>query len=318
LAGTREIIGTIYDRTNKFFSRTSNPVLSKVYLETLYLQKVSLKRQFSFVSFSELMHWTNDWVKTFPQTYDLVVGIPRSGLLVANIIALKLGLPLTTPDNFKNDRLWASKLIENRKKYQNVLLIDDSIESGNSMGTAYEFLKSCNKTVNITKGALIATKNSICLIDLFYKTVPQPRVFEWNLLHSKKGKTCSDLDGVICENCPPGIDADEEQYKKWLLHAKPYLIPDFEIDAIISCRLEKYRAQTELWLAKNGVHYKELILWDIATKADRKGNHAQHKIRWLLQIKPVLFIESSLWEAEQIFAKTKIPALCTDKMYMFS
>ena len=186
------------------------------------------------------------------------------------------------------------------------------------MDKAYHFLKSFTNHVNITKGALITTKTSVHLVDLHYKIVPQPRIFEWNLIHSKKGRTCSDLDGVICENCPSGVDAEEEQYLKWLSQAKPYLIPDFELDAIISCRLEKYRSQTELWLAENGVRYKRLILWDIASKANRKGKNAQHKIRWLLQLKPVLFIESSLWEAEQIYAATKIPTLCTDKMLMYS
>jgi len=303
---------------DNFFFRSNNNATSRLYLQALQLERLSFRRRFSFVSFNDLMCWTNDWVRSFSKTYDLVVGVPRSGLLVANIIALKLGLPLTTPTGFDNNQFWASKRIEKVMNNKRVLLVDDSVESGKSIDEAFSFLSSYNTNCSITKAALIVTKSSAKMVDFHYKVVPQPRLFEWNIMHSKKGKTCSDLDGVICENCPPKFDGNENLYVKWIQSAKPYLIPSFELDAIVSSRLEKYRSETEDWLKKQDVHYKELILWDVESKASRKGKHAQHKISWLLKLKPDLFFESSLWEAQQIHANTKIPTLCVDNMLMFS
>jgi hypothetical protein len=138
------------------------------------------------------------------------------------------------------------------------------------------------------------------------------------MLHSKMGRLASDLDGVICEDCPPGVDGDEEKYRRWLTNAKPYLIPNFEFDTIISSRLEKYRAETEKWLQLHGVKYKELVLWNLESKKERKGQHAQHKVDYLLKIKPDMFWESSFWEAKEIWAKTSIPTLCVDQMLLFS
>ena len=37
-----------------------------------------------------------------PKDIDLIVGVPRSGLFVANLIALYLNLPLTDFDSFLN------------------------------------------------------------------------------------------------------------------------------------------------------------------------------------------------------------------------
>ena len=248
----------------------------------------------------------------------MVVGIPRSGLLVASLIALKLGKPLTTPELITKNKYWIRKHVRRKTKMQNILLVDDSITGGKTMKESLKLLRPYNKKLNITKAALIATEKSRGLVDLYYKIIPHPRIFEWNLLHAKKGKLATDLDGVICENCPPGVDSNEELYINWIKTAKPYLIPAFEIDAIISCRLEKYRKETEDWLAKHNVRYKKLILWNIPSKQERKGRNAKYKIEALLKIKPDLFWESSFYEAKQIWKATKIPTLCVAKMTIFS
>jgi adenine/guanine phosphoribosyltransferase-like PRPP-binding protein len=43
--------------------------------------------------------YVDEWVKTFDIQYDLIIGIPRSGLLVGCMIATKLAKPLATPDD---------------------------------------------------------------------------------------------------------------------------------------------------------------------------------------------------------------------------
>jgi orotate phosphoribosyltransferase len=302
--------------SNKVASQ-NNRVLSETYLRVRHAKQIFAGKQFTFVTVNKMVKWTTEWIKLFPTNYDIIVGIPRSGLLVATVVALKLGKPVTTPELFAQNQYWKSKLIDKIEQYTTVLLIDDSATSGKAMVESYQLLKSYNKNLMITKAALIVTEESKEFVDLYYKIVPHPRIFEWNLMHAKKGKVASDLDGVICENCPEGVDSDEHLYVEWLKKARPYLIPSFEIDVIISSRLEKYRSETETWLSKHGVRYKKLILWNIKSKQERNGRHAEHKIGVLLKIKPEFFWESSFWEAKQIWENTRIPTLCIDEMILF-
>jgi len=309
---------SLYKKLKNVFAGSRNKTIAKLYLRTRHLTRKRYGNNPVFISIDELVIWTNEWLKSLPGDYDVIVGIPRSGLLIASIIALKLAKPLTTPELFIKEVIWASKKIQTGKKIRKVLLVDDTISSGKSMQKATQLLLSHCKEINLNKAALIIADKSKSLVDNYYEIIPEPRIFEWNMMHSKKGKTCFDMDGVLCENCPPGFDADEEKYTAWIDSAKPYLIPSYEIDAIISNRLEKYRTLTEKWLTRNRVKYKELILWDLQSKEERKNQYGKHKIDILLSIKPDIYFESSLNESEQIWKSTKIPTICIDEMIMFS
>jgi orotate phosphoribosyltransferase len=270
-----------------------------------------------FVTTEDLLYWTNEWIKQIPNKFDIIVGIPRSGLLVANLIALRFGRPLTTPSLLLDGVFWASDKLKVDGQIKEILLVDDSILTGQSYENSLKLL-SCFPGAKISKAALITTKEHCDNLDYYYKIISKRRIFEWNLAHAKKMRIVSDLDGVICENCPPCVDGYEIEYLNWINNAKPYLLPHFEIDAIISCRLEKYRVQTENWLKKHGVLYKNLILWDLPAKSQRQGRNAFFKIEHINLINPGIIWESSLSEAEIIWKKTKIPTLCTDEMIMFS
>jgi len=309
---------TLYKKMQKHCLKSNNKTVSRLYLRSKYIEKKVTKDELSFVTVDELVIWTTEWLKSFEENYDIIIGVPRSGLLVANMIALKLGKPLTTPDLLIKDCYWKSELIPQKNKYKKVLLVDDSITTGKAMEKSLRILSQSQKCIHITKAALIATNESKSLVDLYYKIIPHPRLFEWNLLHASKGILASDMDGVICENCPPGVDSNEELYIEWIKNAKQYLIPTFEIDIIVSNRLEKYRADTEEWLAKHGVLYKKLVLWSINSKQERKGRYAQNKIDTILKYKPEIIWESSINEAKQIYEATKIPTLCIDEMILFS
>lgn len=45
------------------------------------------------------------WISELPNDLDLIVGIPRSGLLVANLLALHLNLPLTDVEGLIENRI---------------------------------------------------------------------------------------------------------------------------------------------------------------------------------------------------------------------
>lgn len=310
----------VYRQVKNFFTRCESINVARTFLWGRSLKRKCLSEQMLFVSFDELLLWTSEWVRQFSRDYDLIVGVPRSGLMVAGLVAGKLGKPLTTPDQLREGRVWQSARMQPSKTVQHVLLIDDSVCTGAAILEAYQLIKELYPRHHVTRAALIADKTSVEYVDLFYKCLPHPRLFEWNLLHAApRGKRVAfDMDGVICENCPPGVDNDESRYARWLMSAKPYLRPHFKIDYIVSCRLERYRSATEAWLKAQGVQYGELFLWDVATKEERRGGYSRHKIDYCLKVKPDLMWESNINQARDIWEATHIPTLCVDEMLLFS
>jgi len=172
--------------------------------------------------------------------------------------------------------------------------------------------------MNITTASLLISKEAVGYVDLYYKVLRNyPPMGEWNLLHRKRGTVAFDMDGVICEDCPSDIDLNESLYIEWIKNARPYLIPVYKIDYIISNRLEKYRPETEEWLRRHDVKYDKLILWDIESKKDRKDLFAEYKADKLLSLKPSVYFESSYQQAKQIWESTRIPTICIDEMIAF-
>ena len=304
-----------------------DPSFNRLYLKSRHLKRNLKGKQFNFINVDQASIWTMEWVKTFPAQYDLIVGVPRSGMLVATIIALKLGKGLTTPELFKEGKFWHSNQVKDRlawEEVKHVLVVDDSVDTGRSMSKAMDAIRSAGHDTKVTKGALIVHGETSSMVDLYHKVLGHPRVFEWNILHRKiasywgHGVLAVDMDGVLCSDCPPGVDQDELRYVEWINTARPYLIPAFEIDSIVTSRLEKYREATENWLREHNVKYKELHMWDIPNKSDRNGEFAKHKIVELLRLKPDMYWESNLAQSQEIWDNTRIPTLCIDEMTLLN
>lgn len=312
---------SVYKKTDSIMRRTDNRIVAKFYIRLKSIER-QLRAKCTFVTIEELMHWTNEWIKTFPQTYDVIVGVPRSGLLIANMIALRLGKPLATPEQFKEGKYWISDHNKDRitksDELCRVLLVDDCIKREKTIEEPAEILRSSGRNIQITKAVLMVRQDAVKCVDLYYKILHNcPPVSEWNLIHWKRGKLAVDMNGVICEDCPVHIDNEDELYGEWLENARPYLIPTFSIDYIVSCRLEKYRSATEEWRDRYGVKYDRLILWDIQSKEDRKRRFSEHKIDVLLKIKPELYWESNYHQSKKIWKSTGIPTICIDEMIAF-
>lgn len=306
---------------------SDNREVSKAFLRAKNLKRNMSGKKFNFVTIDQATIWSSEWVEQFPRQYDLVVGVPRSGMLIASIVALKLGKGLTTPDLLAKGEYWHSNRAGRKlslDEINHILVIDDSVDKGRAMGKAMAMIESIDSEFSVTKAALIVKEETKHNADLYYKIIEAPRTFEWNILHRKissyasEGILAVDLDGVLCPNPPKGADDDEDWYVEWMRSANPFLIPGFEIDVIVTCRLEKYRAITEAWLREQNVRYKKLIMWDVPTKADRQGKFAKHKIESILDVKPDMFWESNRQQAEAIWEKTRVPTLCIDEMMMFN
>ena len=214
-----------------------------------------------FVTIADLNNDVINNLYKIPRDVDLIVGIPRSGLFVASIIALYLNKPLTDIDSFVENKIYNvgntknnNSNIKEANEAKKILVVDDSLNSGLSMEQARLKLKKFeeNKKILYLAGYIkSAKKNSI---DIFFRVINDNRLFEWNYMHhTMLEEVCCDIDGVLCENPSDEENDDGEKYINFILNAKPKLVPTRGIGCLVTSRLEKYRKETEIWLKNNHI-----------------------------------------------------------------
>lgn len=261
-------------------------------------------------------------IHRIPKDIDVVAGIPRSGLLVANIIALYLNKPLCDFDSFLQGRIYNSGTTKNKNGWvkdfsdvKKVLIVEDSVCSGASIKKAKELFQNKGfENITAVWFAAYVWKKNASLVDIYLRTIDLPRAFEWNYLHIKiLENMCFDIDGILCEDPTSEQNDDDEKYKKFLLEAPQKFLPTQEIGCIVTSRLEKYRGQTEEWLTKNNIHYKKLIMMNVESAEERRklGNHAEFKASIYKQRNDmILFVESEPCQAETICRISKKAVYC--------
>ncbi|RYY31605.1 MAG: phosphoribosyl transferase [Chitinophagaceae bacterium] len=262
-----------------------------------------------------------------PNGVSLVVGVPRSGLLAANLIALYLNVPLADIDNFVEGKYYSSGArgsSRNKDPFAGtILIVDDSIFSGSALTKVKNKLKNvADKNYNLKYCCVYAFPGSELLIDVHFKLLDLPRVFEWNLWHhGVLSNACVDIDGVLCEDPTEDENDDGHKYLNFLQNALPKHVPSTPIATLVTSRLEKYRAQTEDWLSRTGIQYGELLMLDLPDKETRLrlGSHGAFKAE-MYKNKPEsnLFIESNREQARFIHDTTKKAVYCVDTNEMFA
>ena len=265
-------------------------------------------------------------IPNLPGDIGLIVGIPRSGLLAANILALHLNLPLTDIQGLMENRVIESGERCNTKpknRYaagkRTVLVVDDSVASGNTIRKVKQRLFKSNIEDNVIYCGIYVSSESQHHVDLHFEEIRGDRVFEWNLMHSWiMAQSCTDLDGVLCRDPTEEENDDEKKYKRFIMEAKPLLIPSRKLKCIVTCRLDKYRSFTENWLKFYGIEYGSLEMMNFPNKEARiKANcHAAFKAKIYNRTQARLFIESSLKQALEITKITKKPVLCLENQQM--
>lgn len=250
----------------------------------------------------------------FPHDMDLVVGVPRSGMMPANMLAVYMNKPFTSVEQLAGGVIYAngSRLID-RAEIKKILVVDDTVASGKEMNRCRELLS--NVSVEKVYAAVYVTKKTRSIVDVYCETVNPPRLFEWNVFNTARVQQAMfDLDGVLCND--PAADDDGELYLNEITNAKPLYVPKYTIDTIVTCRLEKYRAVTERWLADNNVKYNRLVMLDLPSKKARLrwGKHGQWKGGIYAGSQDSLFYESSLSQAVAIRNESLKPVFCTETM----
>lgn len=263
-----------------------------------------------------------------PQDIDLVVGIPRSGLLAANMLALYLNKPITDLDGLLEGRMLSKgkrvvanfdgDIIGSAKK---ILIFDDCISRGTEINKARQRVEEAGLGDRAIYGCVFSFPENPHLADIVMETIPRPMCFQWSCMYTPElSYSCVDIDGILCHDCPKEQDDDGEGYIKFLENATPLFLPTHEVRWLVTSRLEKYREHTERWLAKHNVPYKELIMLDAANPTERAANGAHWRFKadfYKSQKDAWLFIESDPYSASEISKAAGKPALCpiTATMY---
>lgn len=276
----------------------------------------------NYRSISDLNNTILRQLHVIPRDIDLIVGVPRSGMMPANLLALYLNLPYTDIHSFVNGYVYKSgarRQFFDASDHKKILIVDDSIASGSALRECQTMLNHLKLKYQIKYCAVYATPESEKLVDFPLEIVNTPRYFQWNIFnHTTLEKACFDIDGVLCKDPSKAQNDDGLKYISFLLNAAPLYIPGSKIGTLVTSRLEKYRKETETWLKLNGVQYEKLVMLDLPDmKARQLANcHASHKAKEYKSSRYNLFVESDLMQAIEINKLTKKPVYCTQNFEM--
>jgi uncharacterized HAD superfamily protein/adenine/guanine phosphoribosyltransferase-like PRPP-binding protein len=237
-----------------------------------------------------------------PRNLNLVVGIPRSGLLAAHIVALNLNLPITDIEG-----LIEGRLIESGERRRNldhshtkifdgkILVIDDSLSSGSTMMRVKQRIQQANLGAQVIYSAVFVAPSGKSKVDFYFEEMRGGRVFEWNLMHSYVAtQSCVDIDGVLCADPTAEENDDGQYYERFLLETRPLRLPTVKLGYLVTCMMNLPDKESRL----------------------AAGNHAAFKADVYRTTEALLFIESSLGQARDIAKLANKPVLCTETQQM--
>jgi len=270
-----------------------------------------------------------------PRDIDFVMGIPRSGVLAASLIAEYLNCPLIDKDSFCSGakptggtrlRYWKPRHPQGKKK---VLVVDDTVFDGRQKRKTKAELSRFSADYDFVYMVVYLEGPARDSIDIWLEDVSMYTngfrdivLYEWNIFHHNEdimAKSIYDIDGVLCVNPPD--ERSGKEYLDYIADATPLFVPTAPLGGIVSYRLESNRAVTEDWLKRNGVQYRRLVLfgadsWDARnasgiSPARFKGDYYRDAA-WAN-----LFVESDDMQAREIHLISGKAVYCveTNRMY---
>jgi len=277
-------------------------------------------------SIDDLNRDVKNWLLRLPEDIEIVAGLPRSGMLAANMLALHMNLPLTDVQGIIEGRVLMSGprcavqadadfLATPRK----VMVLDDCVFTGKQVENAKRRIDEASLPHQVLYGGVYVEPQKAGMLDFYCKCLPWPHVFEWNIMHHWiLQNSCVDIDGVLCRNPSVEEDDDGPAYEAFIRDAAPYIRASRKIGWLVTCRLEKYRRQTIEWLARHGVQYDNLVMLDLPDRRSRLRARcdASFKAQTYRSTNASLFIESSRYLSAEIAKIAGREVFCTDTAEM--
>lgn len=273
-------------------------------------------KSINYKTYNELVCDIKNETSKIPTDIDLVIGIPRSGMIPAYVVGLMLNKKVCSVQEFING-IFGNKGYIRRvddQEIKKILVVDDSVNTGASQIETRKLLEPFNDKYEFCFMAVYgANKNAAKNVDVCLKILPQPRIFQWNYMYHKIiENACYDMDGVLCVDPSDEENDDAEKYLNFIKNARPLYIPNSTIGYIVTSRLEKYRFETEEWLRKHGVSYKKLYMLNATAEQRRKLKlHAKFKANIYKKLKDSnFFIESDPVQAKEISELARKKCIC--------
>ncbi|MDN6900284.1 phosphoribosyltransferase [Oenococcus sicerae] len=193
--------------------------------------------------------------------FDLIVGLPRRGMIPATLIGLFLNKPVVS-FNELNANLASEKIgyrlqeesAKFPKSYNNILLVDDSTDEGSVFEQAITKLDDATAK-KVTTLSIYATAKGGTRVDLHLETLEEPKLYEWNISHKKAALADAAMrfEGIIATNALTG---------KWI----PITLPSYPVKLIYSGLREKHREKLETFLHDNGVEFEQLQMEVVSSR----------------------------------------------------
>lgn len=257
--------------------------------------------QWHYVTTAQLVADTLALLPQLPADLDAVVGIARSGLLPASLVATARHVPLWTcsrgqglTDPGHGGRMDGATGGDPR----HVVVVDDTAALGREMPAAAALVRERWPAARITRAVVYCTPQARRAVDLCAAIYPGAHYLEWNWCNAGHGAACGyDFDGVLCHDDDP---------------ARPLFLPRrAPVPLIATGRHESRREVTEAWLDRWGVRCERLVMRDFDAPGEYDPDRiAAFKASHYQASKCILFAESDPWQAERIAEITGRAVLC--------
>jgi hypothetical protein len=250
-------------------------------------------------------------------SYDCIVGVPRAGGFFANVLASILGCGYATVEGYVRGEVYFANELK-RTIINKVLVVDDSMLSGQQLKTAVDKVKAFTPGVLVESLVLFQTNGSKCIVPNYVLFKGNNWTFgSWNMLTSMG---CIpglgvDIDGVLAIDCNVEVTRDEAVFKKWLINVPSLFVPKFKVKAVVTSRHEKYRGVTEFWLHKHNVSYDYLVMGSNVCYDAKAAS--QVKIDAILNYGLGWFWESNSVEADLICKGAGVPVFCVGNQHLY-
>ena len=131
----------------------------------------------NYRSVSDLREDVREMAHELPSDIDLVVAIPRSGVLAANLLCLYLDVPMTDVDGLcRGDMFETGNRHEQSLSIDDIdtaLVFDDSVYPGTQMAETRERVAGEDFPFDLEYGAAYVTENGLDQVDHWGKGRPQ-------------------------------------------------------------------------------------------------------------------------------------------------
>ena len=205
-----------------------------------------------YITIAELSETIRKNLWKIPHDIDLIIGVPRSGMIAASMIASYLNIPLIDVNSYlAGMEPWGGGRLSifkrNHSNTGKILVVEDTVYSGNSLRETKKQIVESGKPGEYFYMCVYLEGSGEKIPDFYLEDVRQytnskcPIVlYEWNIFQHSEFMTSRflfDMDGVLCVDPPD--ERNEEEYLEFIKNAPPLFIPLSLIGGVVTYRLIK-------------------------------------------------------------------------------